>query len=433
MQQGIPRLAAALLAALGILSAAGCEGNIGDVEPIAVVTARLSVKADGSQVTAGANRARISGDGRFVAFLSGATDLVEGDINGKIDVFVKDRLTGGVELASVPENTPQEAGDSFLWDISSSGRFVVYGVQPGGVGNSMLFVRDRVLRTTRPVVEQVPALTNNVERGAISDDGRWVAWVTFSNNVTGFTNAPQSLQLFLSDMSTNPPGLTLISATTPLGTVGANANSFDPDITPDGAYVVFDSQATNLQGLGTDAPGDVYRWRRSDGALVVASISPAGPEANVFCGHPTVSDDGNVVAFEVAPTAIGNMPNIWIAARDISAGTTTAVFLDPPCGGLCFSSEPRLSGNGRYVVWWTGSSSPLGPANGSTHVYRYDLQTLSVTRVSLNSLGEMGIGGSASPAVSGSGSWVAWHSSAANLVEDDTNGIFDVFVRGPLP
>ena len=107
-------------------------GDTNGVEDIFVrdtqtgTTTRVSVANDGSQGNGMSSLASISGDGRYVAFYSGATNLVAGDTNGVWDVFVRDTQAGATTLVSVASDGTQGNDGSSTPSISSDGRYVVF-------------------------------------------------------------------------------------------------------------------------------------------------------------------------------------------------------------------------------------------------------------------------------------------------------------------
>lgn len=143
----------------------------------------------------------ISGDGRYVAFVSKASNLVAGDDNGKADVFVKDRQTGAIELVSRTNFGLPANGDSGAFyalvemgmlGISADGRYVTFAstatnlldiqgfdcLTGFGIQCLNVFVHDRLTGITTPVVEQ-PQLNAIYMLPSISADGRLVSAVRY--------------------------------------------------------------------------------------------------------------------------------------------------------------------------------------------------------------------------------------------------------------
>jgi hypothetical protein len=164
------------------------------------VTRRVSVGAGGRQANSSSFGAAISADGRFVAFLSVASNLVAGDTNGAEDVFVRDRVAQVTRRVSVGPGGQQSNGGSFLPAISADGRFVAFNslasnlVPPGVDTNNTgdVFVRDRKVQVTRRVSVGPGGQQANGDNfePAISAHGRFVAFTSEASNlVAGDTNA----------------------------------------------------------------------------------------------------------------------------------------------------------------------------------------------------------------------------------------------------
>jgi len=160
-------------------------------------TTRVSVDSSGAQGNNNSEYPAISADGRFVAFMSLATNLVAGDTNGVMDVFVHDRGTGQTTRVSVASGGAQGNGTSAVPAISADGRFVAFysyanNLVPGDTNRrSDVFIHDRGTgQTTRVSVASGEAQANDSsEYPAISADGRFVAFESYADNlVAGDTN-----------------------------------------------------------------------------------------------------------------------------------------------------------------------------------------------------------------------------------------------------
>ena len=89
-------------------------------------TTRVSVASDGTQANGHSYDPSISADGRYVAFASLANNLVSGDTNDQQDIFVHDRQTGQTTRVSVASDGTQASGHSFNPSISADGRYVAF-------------------------------------------------------------------------------------------------------------------------------------------------------------------------------------------------------------------------------------------------------------------------------------------------------------------
>jgi Tol biopolymer transport system component len=163
-------------------------------------TELVSVDSAGNQGNRDSGSPAISADGRFVAFHSVATNLVPGDTGNMTDVFVRDRLTGTTQRVSVDSAGTEGNGASVEPAISGDGRFVAFysfatNLVPGDTnGDGDVFVHDRQTGTTERVSvdsagNQGSAISDGFRKVSISADGRVVAFVSVATNlVPGDTN-----------------------------------------------------------------------------------------------------------------------------------------------------------------------------------------------------------------------------------------------------
>ena len=221
-------------------------------------TSVVSAAPDGANADNDSDTPSVSSDGRYVAFASSATNLVAGDTNGQRDVFVRDMSTGTVVRVSVDSDEAEANNDSSDPSISADGRFVAFrsGANDLVAGDTNasydIFVRDLTNTTTVLVSvdsDEVQA-GNDSGRPSISADGRFVAFESYATNlVAGDTNG--SYDVFVRDLTSTT---TVRVSVNSLGVQG-NFGSFDPSISADGRYVGFESAATNLTTV-TDPPAD---------------------------------------------------------------------------------------------------------------------------------------------------------------------------------
>src|SRR5688572_15155819 len=221
------------------------------------VTEWVSVSSDGTGGNNQSDMPAISGDGRFVAFVSLANNLVPDDTNGFADTFVHNRLTGVTERVSVSSRQRQGNGHSGLIGvaaypaISGDGRYVAFVSEADNLvsgdrnGNADVFVRDRLLGTTERV--SVNSAGEEADLGgegpAISADGRFVAFQSQAQNLVPGGNPFLFVdQIYVHDRQT---GTTEIISVNDAGQPG-NSLNVQADISADGRFVVFSSFADNL-------------------------------------------------------------------------------------------------------------------------------------------------------------------------------------------
>jgi Tol biopolymer transport system component len=283
------------------------------------------VTSTGTQVSGDSEWPALSADGRYVAFQSSASNLVADDSNGFIDVFVHDRQSGETALVSMASGGTQ--------------------------GNQ---------RSSNPT---------------ISGDGRYVAFVSYASNlVTGDTNNVGDI--FVHDRQSGQTNRVSVAS----GGGQANDESIGPVITADGRYVAFTSDASNLVNGDTNGQDDVFVHDRQTGQTNRISLAGGGTQGN------------------------GN------------------------------SSAPAISADGRYVAFSSAASNLVtGDSNGFIDIFVHDWQSGQTTLVSTAADGTQGNLTSSSPAISADGRYIAFTSSASNLVNGDTNNRADVFVYNGGP
>jgi Tol biopolymer transport system component len=432
----VPCLRAAGLALAACLVPA-CGDDV-DGDTVSTVTVRVSVGRQEEQAHEDNLMPAISADGRYVAFASAATDLTENDSNGLIDIFVKDRLTGEVENITNRPFTFIGQADCEVPAISGNGRFVAFlsvgqfvndPTFSNPSGYKMLYVFDRQDKVFRTPVATTPFPNANVGddftgSASLSALGRYMAFTTTATNIAGLTTGGVS-QVVRCDWGPNfdTPVNSVVSHAEGAPGTAANGTSLMGRISGDGSRVAFMSQATNLAALQDADPGlDIYLWVLAAGPPVrlVSVVGPSAPTP-VLSAWPSISFDGNFVAFHHF-NSVALIPRT-IQRYDVANDTTLPVS-DPAHtpGSIDFTT---ISGDGRYVGYVAGNGGFVA------HVWRYDAQTLSFEQLSQSSFGVSGNQTSSRVVFSANGLWSAWHTRASNLVAGDTNGVFDVFVRGP--
>ncbi|MFN0205455.1 MAG: TolB family protein [Planctomycetota bacterium] len=402
-------------------------------------TTIVSVSSSGEQGNNLSASPSVSGDGRFVAFDSNASNLVSNDTNGYQDVFVHDRQTGLTEIVSV--SSLSVLGDSHSNDpsISADGRFVAFWSHASNLNsgdmntNPDVFVHDRQTGLTEIVSRSSSGTQGNSESydPSISADGRIVAFMSYASNlVVGDTNG--TFDVFVHDRQT---GLTEIVSISSSGTLGNNY-SYEPSISADGRFVAYRSNASNLISGDTNGFPDVFVHDRQTGLTEIVSISSSGVQGNYGSYQPSISADGRFVAFgSFASNLIsGDMnANQDVFVHDRQTGLTEIVSISSSgTQGNSASYEPSFSADGRFIAYnSTASNLVENDTNGFPDVFLHDRQTSLTDRVSVSTSGGQGNGNSFSsgPSISANGQYVAFSSVASNLIYGDTNDVRDVFVR----
>jgi Tol biopolymer transport system component len=369
----VSRLTRFLLA--GIATLPLCAQAL-DIELISRTGIESAMDSDGpTEQIAG-----ITPDGRYTLFPSYADNLVAGDSNRVVDLFVHDATSGTLERVSVGS---------------------------GGI--------------------QADVATGT--RAGLSDDARYVV---FDSTATTLVATPTfgHRQIYLRDR---------LAGTTSLlskfsGGVAGNADSTNPQISADGRYVVFDTRVA-FDGKDANGARDVYRLDRQTGLFELMSISETGRIGNAESFEPQISADGSSVAFFTwATNLVPNDTNgYWdLLLRKPAAGTTQRISRKsngselPGFANLVPISA--LSADGRYVLMNTYVAIDDLDTNSAGDGYRYDSQTGEVQRVTRDSTGAQIEGYTSVDAMSRDGVRIVMHSSAANVMPGLPSGS-RVFVR----
>jgi len=342
-------------------------------------TVVVSVSSAGAQGDRDSSMPALSGDGRFVAFQSTATNLVLGDTNSAMDVFVHDLETGTTERVNVSAAGEQASGGwSFFPAISFDGRYVAFSsdaqnLVPGDAGLRDVFVRDRLLGTTERVsvaTDGTPS-NNDCAEPAMSPDGRYVAFPSFASNLApGDTNV--AFDVFLRDRTAGTTERVSVDS----AGLEADGPSAGADVSADGRLVAFYSDSSNLVPGDANMTRDMFVHDRTTGVTERVNVSSVGAEADSQSGFS-------------------------ISGR---------------------STRPRLSADGRFVAFDSSARNLVSDdTNEAQDVFVRDRLAGTTVRVSVTSGAGEASDGSTDPAITADGLGVAFISKAPDLIPDDTN------------
>lgn len=304
---------------------------------------RVSVSNTGFQGDGSSNGPiGISDDGRFVSFVSYATNLVTGDTNGMWDVFVRDRLNNTISRVSVSSSGTQSDGWSLACSISGDGRWVVFdstasNLVQGDTNNRRdIFLHDRLLGMTTRISVSSSGVQGNLDSGypSISTDGRVVVFESEATNlVPDDLNSRQDI--FLHEVPTSQTRRVSVST---LGT-DPNRSSRHARCNRDGRYVVFSSEATNLVPSDTNGRFDVFLRDTRAGHTLRVSVSSGQGQGNGHSWWPGISENGSLVAFSSQATnLVAGDSNGWedvfchVPLARVSGVVTLGGFVGPMSG-----------------------------------------------------------------------------------------------------
>jgi Tol biopolymer transport system component len=250
---------------------------------------------------------------------------------------------------------------------------------------------------------------------SISDDGRYIAFNSNLPLVGEDTNGVHDIYFY------DRGRRVLTRITTAMGGGDANGPSVSPQVSADGRYVVFRSSASTLVAGDTNGRFDIFHHDRVTGETVRVSVATGGGQGSGDSVLPKISDDANLIAFRsdsfdlVANDANG-VNDIFL--RDVAAGTTTRISVSIIDGdGDLASLIPAISGDGRYVAFASSATNLVpGDTNNATDTFVRDRTLGTTTRISVSTTGGEANASCSSPSISRDGRFISFLSAATNLV-----------------
>jgi Tol biopolymer transport system component len=332
-------------------------------------TSRVSVGADGAQADQEASEPSMSGTGRYVAFSSHATNLVPGDTNDRGDIFVRDRIAGTTTRVSITSAGAEADNTSHSPAISADGRFVAFvsyaaDLVPGDV-NAVedIFVHDRLALTTRRIsVSSAGAEANERSVGpTITADGRYVAFGSFASNLV-----PSGAGgIFVRDLRRHRTELVSVtSAGLPAGgNLGLAAS-----ISAQGRYVAFSTDAPDVVPGDTNDRGDIFVRDLRTGSTSRAGLSSTGGQGDDHSSVPVISGDGRFVVFgsyatNLVPGDTNGVEDVFV--QDRWTGSTRRVSVSGSgIQGDSVSNSAAVSADGSRAAFVSYASN-LVPNDGN--------------------------------------------------------------------
>lgn len=360
-----------------------CRGAAPDCIPSFT---RVSQNDLGQAADRPSNSAVISGNGRYVAFTSGAANLVAGAAG--FFVFVRDTCNGAPSgcVPSLVRTAPADAnGTLSLFSASDNGRYLAYSAasQPPAAG-----VLDTCLGAAAPCTPADIARIDGADAPRISSNGRYLVFSTYRADLVA-DDANNSADIYLYDLCLGATGACTrraIRVSVGPENTESNADSFAASVSRDGRFVVFSSWATNLVAGDSGVGHQVYLRDTCLGDFVLAncmpttyriSVSDAGVQVRSggpATGGVAVSADGRYVVF--GSNRGGLVPNIagafHVYLRDTCVGIPNGC--TPSTRALSVSLNGTVGDLDHYRAWispdgrlaaFLSNSTNLGPGTGS--------------------------------------------------------------------
>ncbi|GBE57999.1 protein TolB [bacterium BMS3Abin01] len=264
---------------------------------------------------------------------------------------------------------------------------------------------------------------------SISADGRYVAFNSDAADIV-YDDINGVRDIFIKDTRT---GATTMVSTNQAGVIG-NGHSYRPSISADGRYVAFDSAASNLVAGDNNGIHDVFWKDTQTGDVVLVSVAEDGTQGNNGSYYPSISADGRYVAFHshasnLVPDDMNGVTDVFV--KDTRTGALTRVSVTASGGnGDNWSGDPSISADGRYVAFdSTAANLVQYDTNAKLDIFVNDTSTGVTIRVSTNSAAGQVYGHSYEPSISADGRYVVFHSRADDLAPGGSPGTLDIFLK----
>jgi Tol biopolymer transport system component len=404
--------------------------------------------------------ARVSADGNHIVFASSANNLVPNDTGGT-DIFIRDRAAGTLKRMSIRADGTQSIGAHWHPDLSPDGRFIVFSsdatglVTPSTTGRH-IYLRDRdtdvdgIFDEPGAVSLELISVSGSGQRAtgecglpSVSADGRYIAFQSVASNlVAGDNNGV--MDVFVRDR-VNGTTVRVSSA----GGVAGNGASSVPNISGNGHYVLFHTNADNLVSGDTNQTTDVMRYNVRQGTIERVSVSSTGAQlttgsvlgSEAIVG-PCISADGRHVVFQTSSAVIPGDTNgqIDVYARDMDANTFTRISRRADGSQTAYPCiSGTMSSDARFVMFSTSDFLVVdNDTNNRQDIFMQDRDAdengvfdevggVSIKRVSVGNRGVQTSLASYGGRIVDGGVEVIFTTTAGNLVPGDTNGFPDVF------
>ncbi len=415
-----------------------------------------SISSSGNQSNGFSYESMVSGNGRYVVFSSDANNLVNGDNNGITDVYIRDLEHNNTECISRSSSGSLIGG--YAPSISGDGRYVTFTSMESGISSSQIFLRDRILNITKIIsLNNVgDAADGDCGDSAISGDGRFVAFTSWASNLVSSDSNGLS-DIFIRDMILNTTKLVSISANGQQG----NFESYTPSISFNGQFIAFVSSANNLVNNDNNGVEDIFVKDIVSGVIKIASLNNNGEQTNSYSSSPSISNDGTRVAFSSMANNLvdgDNNSRRDVFVRDLVYNITKRASESSLGEEVRMeSSNPVISGDGRYVAFESGNRPPqvsaASPGHGwiystpknqisqasalvpgdiinSKDIFVKDLFTGDINKISWSINGSEANADSYEPSINYNGSVVSFTSWASDMTNNDYNELGDIFAHG---
>ena len=414
---------------------------IDEISRVAIVgdtgVERISLRTDGTEAEDDSYAPAISADGRYIAFESDADNLVPNDNNGARDIFIHDRDTNKTTRMSVSTDEEEGNFDSFAPVVSDDGRYVAFHsyatnlVEDDNNNVPDVFIRDRDLDETYLVSVGTDGNPGNDASydPDISGSGRFIVFWSYADNLID-NDTNDKADVFRYDLQF---GNTDLVSKTQDGEQ-TNGHSRYPRMTAASSRVVYESEATNLATGDSGTYVDIFTYTFNSGNVSRVSNGRNDQEANGDSFAPFFARDGTYVVFtSFASNLVEDDDNDYTDIFFVRGSGTEMELISVATDGDQTNAPnqyPSISADSRYVVFRSKATNLVDdnlPAERNIYIRDRDEDT--TTLVNLNNDNSPANDESWEPIIAADGRYVVFRSGGNNLVDGDSNGEDDIFVR----
>ncbi|MBE0670822.1 MAG: TIR domain-containing protein [Anaerolineales bacterium] len=385
--------------------------------------------------------ASLSSNGDLLVFSSNASNMLCNDINFSSDVFLLKRDFSDLTAVSKTYGGVLGNGDSFSPSISADGRYVVFSSLAKNLleatnGVSQIFLYDSQKDDLSLISHDPKGEPGNDNSSSpfISANGNFIVFESHATNLAA-TGGNGTTQIYLYDIASG--NISLVSLA-PDGSP-ADGDATSPSVSADGQLVLFESYAENLlaNGIGNESPAFIYDQRTGLVSALIADMSelsyPVSHFFNEYFYDVKLSADGQYAVGNIVIEGSGSL-NEWFHDEIFYYNRHSGEFkiISTSANGSLGdmdSASPKISTNGRFIVFSSEATNLVSDdLNIAWDIFVFDVELEKIIRVSTAVDGAQPNGNSFNPTISGDGRYVTFTSLASNLVTGDTNGLLDIFL-----
>ena len=289
---------------------------------------------------------------------------------------------------------------------------------------------------TSPVMQLVSKNLNGVtsfdrdQNADIDATGRYIVFESEATNLATVATTLNRSHIYRKDTVS---GEVLLVSSDSSGLVEANNHAYNPSLSTNGRYVVFQSNADNLDG-NTNGNEQIYLKDLENNSIVIASRTADGVPDNGGSGasNARVSDDGRYILFQTSDAAMSalNSSIVQIYLKDMSNASVEMISRSGSnVAGNAASGNADMSADGKHIVFESSATNLTG-STSLNHIYYVDVSatTHTVEQISLTTAGAEATAKCNQPSVSDDGSMIVYD-TVATLDGSDTGGFSDVYLR----